>query len=151
MRRTHSASETDQTSQDDHMFARVHSTHEEGWQPVEAAIVTHTNFFSTQQEHKGITSLSKRMIVTSLLWQSEAEDLIGGIIKEEDHQIELGNTTPLIDDLEMQDVFEDKDGRRGDGVMDLINGLVELLSLETRVVWDAWQDGIKLIELWDKG
>jgi len=77
------------------------------------------------------------MTVTSLLQQSEAEDLIGGIIKKEDHQIESGNTTPLIDDLEIQDVFEDKDKERGDGIMDLISGLVDLLSLETRVVWDA--------------
>ena len=74
------------------------------------------------------------MTVTSLLCWSEAEDLIGDIIRKEDHQIELGNTTPLIDDLEMQDVFEDEDEERGDGVTDLINGLVDLLSLETQAV-----------------
>jgi len=62
---------------------------------------------------------------------------MGGIIRREDHQIELGNTTPLIDNLEMQDVFKDKDGERGDGVTDFISGLVDLLSLETRAVWDA--------------
>ena len=43
----------------------------------------------------------------------------------------------MIDDLEMQDVFKDKDGERGDGVTDLISRLVDLLSLETRAVWDA--------------
>jgi len=59
---------------------------------------------------------------------------MGGIIREKDHQIELGNTTPLINNLEMQDVFKDKDEERGDGVTDLINGLVDLLSLETRAV-----------------
>jgi len=37
----------------------------------------------------------------------------------------------------MQNIFEDKDGERGDGVMDLINGLVDLLLLETKAVWDA--------------
>ena len=77
------------------------------------------------------------MTVTSLLQWSEAEDLIGDIIREEDHQIESGNTTPLINNLEMQDVFKDKDKERGDGVMDLINRLADLLSLETRAVWDA--------------
>ena len=46
----------------------------------------------------------------------------------------------------MQDVFKDEDEERGDGVMDLINGLVDLLSLETKAVWDAWQDGIKPIK-----
>jgi len=116
------------------MFVYIHSTQEEGWQPVRAVIVTYTNFFSLQQEHRGITSSSKRIIVTSLLQQSKAEDLIGGIIREEDHQIELGNTTPLINNLEMQDVFEDKDEERGDGVTDLISGLVDLLLLETRAV-----------------
>jgi len=119
------------------MFTYIHSTHKEDWQPVGATIVTHTNFFSIQQEHKGITSLNKRMTVTSLLHQSKAEDLIGGIIKKEDHQIELGNTTPLINNLEMQDVFKDKDGKRRDGVTDLISGLVDLLLLETRAVWDV--------------
>ena len=49
------------------MFAYIHSTHEEGWRPVGAAIVTHTNFFSSQQEHEGITLFSKRMTVTTLL------------------------------------------------------------------------------------
>ena len=85
MQHTHSASETDQTLQNNCMFTYVHLTHEEGQQPVGAAIATHTNFFSSQQEHKGITSPNKRMTVTSLLQQSEAEDLIGSIIKEEDH------------------------------------------------------------------
>ena len=75
----------DQTLQDNHMFAHIHSTQEDGWRLVRAAITTHTNTFSTQQEHKGITSLNKRMTVTSLLCQSKAEDLIGDIIREEDH------------------------------------------------------------------
>jgi len=37
----------------------------------------------------------------------------------------------------MQDVFKNKDRERGDDVIDLINGLVDLLSLETRAVWDT--------------
>ena len=49
------------------MFAHVHSTQEDGWQPVRTAIVTHTNAFLTQQEQEGMTSPNKRMIVTSLL------------------------------------------------------------------------------------
>ena len=82
-------------------------------------------------------SPNKRIIITSLLQQSETEDLIKDIIREEDHQIKSGNTTPLIDNLEMQDVFKDEDKKRRDGVIDLISGLVDLLSLETRAVWDA--------------
>jgi len=34
----------------------------------------------------------------------------------------------------MQDVFKNKNKERGDGVTDLINGLADLLSLETRAV-----------------
>ena len=49
------------------MFAHVHSMQEEGWHPVREAMTTHTNFFSLQQEHKGITLLSNRMVVISLL------------------------------------------------------------------------------------
>jgi len=134
MQHTHSTSETDQILQDNCMFACIHLTHKEGWHLIRTAITTHTNFFLTQQEYKGITSLNKKMTVTSLLHQLEAEDLIRGIIKEKDHQIESRNTTPLINNLEMQDVFEDKNGERRNGVTDLINGLVNLLSLETRAV-----------------
>ena len=94
------------------MFTYIHLIHKEGWQLVETIITTYTNFFPTQQEHKGITSPSKRMTVTSLLQQSEAEDLIKGIIKEKDYQIELGNTTPLINNLEIQDVFKDKNEKK---------------------------------------
>jgi len=47
----------------------------------------------------------------------------------------------------MQDVFKDKDKERGDGVIDLINRLVDLLLLETKAVWDVWQEGIKPIKL----
>ena len=50
----------------------------------------------------------------------------------------------------MQNVFKDKDEERGNSVTDFINGLIDLLSLETRTVWDAWQNKIKPIKLWDK-
>ena len=75
--------------------------------------------------------LSKRITVTSLLHWSEAEDLIKDIIRNKEQQIELGNTTPLIDNLEMQEVFKDKDGERRGSVIDFISGLVDMLSLET--------------------
>ena len=45
---THSALETDQTLQDNCMFACVHLMHEEGWWLVGTVIITHTNFFSSQ-------------------------------------------------------------------------------------------------------
>jgi len=81
-----------------------------------------------------MTSLSKRITITSLLCQSETEDLIGDIVRNKNGQIKSGNTTPLINDLEMQDVFKNKDRERGGSVTDFINGLVEVLSLETQAV-----------------
>ena len=76
--------------------------------------------------------------------------MIKGIIRNKDHQIKSGNTTPLINNLEMQEIFKDKDGERGGSVMDLIYGLVDLLLLETQAVWYAMQEGFNLIKLWDK-
>jgi transposase InsO family protein len=147
--RAHSASETDRTLQDDRMFARVHSAQEEGWRPVGATMATHTNFFSAQREQEGMTSPNDRIAAITRARLTEAAE--GGIIRNEDHQIESGNTTPLVDDLEMQDVFEDEDGREGGSVTDLIYGLVELLAPETRAVWYAAQEGFDPIEPWDEG
>jgi len=65
MQDTHSASEIDQTLQDNYMFACVHLTQEDGWRPVRAVIVTHTNTFSTQQEQDGIILLRERIVVIS--------------------------------------------------------------------------------------
>ena len=53
-------------------------------------------------------------------------------IRNKDHQIELEGTAPWIDDLEIKDVFKDKDKEEGVGVMDLINGLIQILRLETK-------------------
>ena len=64
------------------MFIYVHLTQEEGWHSVKKTIITHTNSFLKQQEQKGIISLSKRMIITSLLHQLNVENLIEGIIKK---------------------------------------------------------------------
>ena len=66
------------------MFTYIHSTQEEDWRLVGETITTHTNSFSKQQEQKGMISLSKKIIVTSLLHQLNAEDLTEDIIKKKD-------------------------------------------------------------------
>ena len=43
------------------MFDLVHSTQEEGWRLKGAIIIIQTNFFSKQQEYKGIISLNKKI------------------------------------------------------------------------------------------
>ena len=50
----------------------------------------------------------------------------------------------------MQEIFKDKDREEGNGVTDLIKGLVELLPLKTQVVWHAAQKVFKPIKLWDE-
>ena len=90
---------------------------EKSWHLVKKTIITHTNSFSKQQKHKNIISLSKRMIFTSLLHQLNAKDLTRGIIRKK-NQIEIDNSTPLIKDLEMSDIFKDKDNKKGNDVID---------------------------------
>ena len=120
----HSALKTDQILQDNHMFTCIYSTQKKGWRPVRKTIATHTNSFSKQQEHKGMISLSDRIIITSLLHQLNAIDLTGGIIKKED-QIKTSNSIPLIEDLEISNIFKDKDDKEGNSV---INELITKIS-----------------------
>ena len=109
-------SETEQTLQKNCMFTHIHLTQKKGWRPVKAAIAIHTNSFLKQQEHKGIISLNNRITVTSLLCQLNAEDLTEDIIKKE-NQIETNNSTPLIKDLEISNIFKNKDNEKGNSVM----------------------------------
>src|SRR5271170_4285612 len=111
------------------MFAFMYSVRDEGWRLVGDAIATHTNSFSEQREQEGMISPVDSIRATSLARRSE-ERLGGMIRREEGQQIELGDTIPLIDDLEMEDVFEDEDREEGASVTDLINGLVDLILVE---------------------
>ena len=44
------------------MFTYIHLVQEEGWQPVDEIIITHTSFFSTQQEYNGIVSPNDQIV-----------------------------------------------------------------------------------------
>ena len=68
----------------------------------------------------------------SLLRRLEAEDLIGGISNNR-NQIKQDNTTPLINDLEIQDIFKDEDKREGDSVINLIEEVLRLLITLTEI------------------
>ena len=39
--------------------------------------------------------------------------------------------------MEIKDVFKDENKEEGTGITDLINGLVEILRLETKELWNA--------------
>jgi len=58
----------------------------------------------------------------------DVEDLIEGIRNNKGHQIKDRNAIPLIDDLEIYNIFKGKDKEEGDGVMDLILIIVRLLK-----------------------
>ena len=73
-----------------------------------------------------------------------------GGIRNEDEQVKPENIIPWIDDLEIGDVFEDEDKEEGVGVMDLINGLVEMLRLEAEEQWDVVWQVFAPVEPWDK-
>ena len=46
----------------------------------------------------------------------DTEDLIGGIRNNKGQQIKNRNAIPLIDDLEIRDIFKDEDKEEGDSV-----------------------------------
>ena len=62
-------------------------------------------------------SPNNKMTVISLLCQPDAKDLTKSIIKKE-NQIKTNNSTPLIKDLKMQDIFKDENEEERDSVMD---------------------------------
>jgi hypothetical protein len=51
----------------------------------------------------------------------------------------------------MRDIFKDEDREEGDGVIDLILAVIELLGRDTsRLVVKAWET-LELVKPWDKG
>ena len=78
---------------------------------------------------------NNKMTVTSLLCQLNAEDLTGDIIREKD-QIENNNSTPLIKDLEMSNIFKDKNDKKGNSVID------KLIKKSITIVKTSWTSHI---------
>ena len=80
------------------------------------------------------------MTVTSLLHQLNAENLTGGIIKKE-NQIETNNSTLLIKDLKMSNIFKDKDNKEGNNVtdkfIDEVSQLLVLVGLAVQQIGDV--------------
>ena len=55
---------------------------------------------------------------------------MGGMIRNKGQQIKSRDTIPLINDLEIEDIFEDEDREEGASVTNLISGLVGLILVE---------------------
>jgi len=110
------------------MFAYIHSAQKEGWQPVSKTIITHTSFFSVQQEYNGIVLPNDQIVVTTYVHFIDTNK--GGIRNQKEDEIKIETSTPLIEDLEMSDIFKDKDNKKENGVTDeLINKILQLLVL----------------------
>ena len=58
---------------------------------------------------------------------------------------------PQIDDLRIEDVFKDKNKKERVGVINFINGLVEILWLETEELRDIARQAFEPVKSWDKG
>jgi len=59
----------------------------------------------------------------------------GGIRNQEKDEIEIETNTPLIKDLEMSDIFKDKDDKEGNSVTnEFFNKVLQLLVLVGLVV-----------------
>ena len=87
------------------------------------------------------------MTVTSLLHQLNAKDLTKGIIRKKD-QIETNNSTSLIEDLEISDIFKNKDDKEGNSVIDkLVIEVSWLLGLVTIVTGHIAEDIIKWVQV----
>ena len=82
-----------------------------------------TNFFLAQCKYVDIISPSKR--ITNITWVQclDAKYLIGGIRNKKSHQINIGYSTPLINNLEIK-FFKDKKMEKKVGITDLINRIV---------------------------
>jgi hypothetical protein len=137
----HSASEVERTSQDDRTFALVHSEHEEGCRDEGLASATQTNPSFAQREHgDGIISPSDSMAVTvrARRCACEEEDALG-IMSNDVNQIDQTDITPLVNDLEMSEIFEDEDRKEGDGVTDALSTMLRLLGEESEEAsWLIW-------------
>ena len=71
---------------------------------------------------------SNRINATIQARRSDAVDLTGGIRNKKGHQIKLGYSTPLINNLEINDLFKDKNKEKGVGITDFINRIVQVLK-----------------------
>ena len=56
--------------------------------------------------------------------RSNAKDLMGGIRNKEGYQIKIGYSIPLINNLEIKELFKNKNKEEGVGITDLINRIV---------------------------
>jgi len=135
------------------MFKEVHSKQEEGWRLDGAAITMQTNPLSAQREYNSITSPSDRITATTQAQRCACgNDHCRGIISylaQTDANKEDG-TAPLIDNLEMTEIFKDKGEEEEASVTDLINQVSQLLRAELKELVDVARATIEPIKPCDE-
>ena len=60
--------------------------------------------------------------------RSDAKNLTGGIKNKEGHQIKTGYSIPLINNLEIEELFKNKNKEEGAGITDFISRIVQVLK-----------------------
>ena len=82
-----------------------------------------------------------------------AVNLTAGIRNKESYQIDLGQHTPLINNLEIGMIFKDKAEKERVSVTDLINRIVQVLKEDLYWIKISAQDTglMEPVELQDKG
>ena len=125
--------------QDNCMFACVHLAQEEGWQPVSETIATHTSFFSAQWEYNSIVLPNNQIVVITYARFMDTNK--GGIRNQKEDKIEIETSTPLINDLEISNIFKDKDNKKGNSVtdkfLDKVSQLLVLVGLAAQQIRDV--------------
>ena len=69
-------------------------------------------------------SLNKRITAISLTQWADTKDLIKGIRNKKGYYIKSGYSIPLINNLEIKELFKDKNRKKGVNVTNLINRIV---------------------------
>ena len=73
-------------------------------------------------------SLNKRITTVIQAWRLDAKNLIGGIRNKKSYQIKIKHSTPLINNLEIKELFKDKNEEKGVGITDLISRIIQVLK-----------------------
>ena len=66
---------------------------------------------------------SKRITATAWVWRLNAKNLIKGIRNNKDYEINIGYSTPLINNLKTK-FFKNKEIEKGVGIINFINRIV---------------------------
>ena len=68
------------------------------------------------------------METASKAQQTNVKNLTGGIKNKKNHQFKTEYSTPLINNLEIKELFRNKNKKKGVSIIDFINKIVQVLK-----------------------